>query len=467
MTRDIMINAMKIERFIWNLPFTLLLGKFKFVVILMLIVILPFQNTLNLLLGFSIRPVTLGLLAVSFFHSILTLLKRRQKLYFFEQLALLWIGLAIFYIPVTALTSKNIIAGIEAGIFGLMIQYQGFLAYFVVRGMQFSKLQTFWILKVMLISLTVLVGYGFYEYFWGQYQLLDWLVEHSRHPHILEGEYGYFRQRVGAIYYRSQSFVLEFVSFGYFGYVLSSILFAALALSQQVRKKFILWIALALAMLGLFSSLTLSGIAILLLTICVVGWEAWRKRGNAKYLLLLIPLFAVFSFIVVMIFKPSITETIFEQLDYQKSIAERLQVHIDINKEALNKTPIETLILGRGIGTSGPGSRRYFPSNQYDFFIENEYIGNLAETGFLSLILYPLLMISLLMHIRKITRSYQWRSIGYALGVGIYCVTLGYILIGFSHNVWGQAAIDVHFLMLIGIWSQGGEYFNLKTSLRN
>jgi hypothetical protein len=65
-------------------------------------------------------------------------------------------------------------------------------------------------------------------------------------------------------------------------------------------------------------------------------------------------------------------------------------------------------------------------------------------------------MISLLMHISKITRSYQWRSIVYALGDGIYCVTLVYILIGFSHNVWGQATIDVHFMMLLGIWSQYG-----------
>jgi hypothetical protein len=74
------------------------------------------------------------------------------------------------------------------------------------------------------------------------------------------------------------------------------------------------------------------------------------------------------SYIVVMIIIPSITETIFDQLDYQKSIAKRLQVHIDINKESLNKTPIETMILGWVIETSGQGSRRYFPRSLAEKF---------------------------------------------------------------------------------------------------
>jgi hypothetical protein len=435
------------------------LGLFKFISVIALLAVLPFQNTLNLVLGTSIRPLTLGLLVVLFLDGLRLLVKRNHKFNFFEQMALLWIGFALLYIPVTMFAIGSIPKGFEAGIFGFMVQYQGFMAYFIIRSMRLSNRQSVRILKVMFITLTIVVGYGFFEYFWGQYKLLNWLIENSRHPYILEGEYGYFRQRVGAGFYRSQSFILEFVTFGYFGYVLSSILFAVVALSRKARKKKLLWVALTLAVLGLLSSITLSGIAILVLTAGVVGWETLRRRGMAKYAFLLIPIFVVISFLLFIISQPAVVETIEDQLSQQKSIYDRLVVHLEYNVAYLNEIPLETMLLGRGMGTSGPGSRRYFPREQYDFFIENEYLGNVAETGLISFFLYLLLIFALVRYILIIKRQFPWGSHGYALGVGLFCVTLGYILIGFSHNVWGQATIDVQFMMLLALWAQNKTLF--------
>ncbi len=431
--------------------------RIKYLSVLLTLIILPFQNTLNLVVGFSIRALILVIWALFFVDLILVLFsspKRVRQLSFFEQMALVLSGWAVIYLPVSFLVADSLLGGIQ----GFLVQFQGIFAYFVVRSLKLTERQTKKILLIMLISLVVMVGYGFYEFIWGQYQLIDWLVAHSNHPYIQQAQgqvyLGYYRQlQSGIDYYRAQSFELEFVSFGYSGYVLSSCLLAVVLLSRRWRKSPWLWMALLASALGLISSVTLSAIAIFFFSFWFIGWEALRHRGNAKYVWILMPILAIISLISIWFISPHTFAPVQKRLE-KISLADRSQVHLIDNQKVLAQVLPQVVLIGRGTGTSGPGS------GHSGYFIEQEYAGNAAEWSWLGLGIYMVFMFSLLRHIIRLKRRYQWGSLGYALGTGLLCVTIGYLLIGFYHNVWGQSSIDVQFMILLILWTQGRAIFS-------
>jgi hypothetical protein len=437
--------------------------RIEYLSVLGILVILPFQNSLNLLIGFSIRAPILGLWAFFFMDTLLTQFASRReqtwKLCLFEAMALLLTFWAIIYLPVAAWAGS-----IFGGVYGFIVQFQGILAYFVIRSLSLTEKQIRKLLAVMLVSLVIMVGYGFYEFMWAQYKHIDWLVAHSRHPFVqdlgsLAGRAYYRQQWVAGASYRSQSFELEFVSFGYSGYVLSSVLLAVVVLGRRWRKSRRMRIALGLAVLGLGSSVTLSAIGIFFLSFWIVGWEAFRRRGNAKYAWILLPTLAMAGIIVAWAIFPHIFVPIQERLA-GLSLADRHQIHTRGNLVLLERV-LPFVLMGRGTGTSGPGALKFFPSEEFPtYFTENEYLGNIAEWGLPGLLVYLLFMFSLARHIIRLKRRYRWGSLGYALGVGLFCVTIGYSLIGFYHNVWGQSSIDVQFMTLLALWTQGSTLFD-------
>lgn len=434
--------------------------RIKYLSMLGLLIILPFQNSLNLLIGFSIRPLTLGLPIFFLADDVLAFwsVKRNhiRRLYLFEFLALSLILFAVFYLPVSARAGS-----IVGGAYGFVTQFQGLFAYFVIRNLSLNDDQARKILVAMLIPLVIMVGYGFFEFMWAQYEHIDWLVAHSSHPFVQDRANligGYYRQTMsGAAYYRSQSFELEFVSFGYSGYVLSSILLAGVLLVRRWRKSRWMWIALALAVLGLASSVTISAIGIFFLVFWIVGWEGLRHRGNAKYVWVSLPVLAIVSLIIVGVLFPQVMTPIRQRLS-SLSLSERHEVHARGNLVLWDQVS-PFLIFGRGTGTSGPGSTKFFPPGQYDYFVENEYLSNIAEWGLPGLLFYLLFMFGLGWHILRMKRRYPCGSLGYALGVGLFCVSVGYVLIGFYHNVWGQSSIDVQFMTLLALWTGGRGLF--------
>jgi hypothetical protein len=430
--------------------------RIKYLSMLGLLIILPFQNSLNLLIGFSIRPLTLGLPIFFLVDDILAFwsLKRKRirRLNLFDVSALSLIIFAVFYLPVSALAGS-----ILGGAYGFVTQFQGLFAYFVIRKLSLNDDQVRKILVAMLISLVMMVGYGFFEFMWAQYRHIDWLVAHSSHPFVQDGANlvrGYYRQTMsGAAYYRSQSFELEFISFGYSGYVLSSTLLPGVLLSRRWRKNRWMWIALALAVLGLVSSVTISAIGIFFLAFWIVGWEGLRHRGNAKYAWVSLPVLAVVGLIVAGVLFPQVMTPIRQRLS-SLSLSARHEVHTRGNLILWDRVS-PFLIFGRGTGTSGPGSAKFFPSSQYDYFVENEYLSNIAEWGLPGLLFYLLFMFSLGRHILRMKRQYPYGSLGYALGVGLFSIFIGYVLVGFYHNVWGQSSIDVQFMTLLALWTRG------------
>jgi hypothetical protein len=440
--------------------------QIKYLSIIGLLVILPFQNSINLLLGFSIRPLTLGLPIFFLIDDLIVFLisKRRaiRKPYNFEVVTIGLIVLAISYLPASASAGSLI-----GGIYSFIFQFQGIFTYFVIRNLSLKEDQSKKLLVIMLISLVIMVGYGIVEFLWAQYSHIDWLVAHSNHPFVQDQANlisGYYRAaQTGPASYRSQSFELEFISFGYSGYVLSSLLLAVLVLAPRWRKKPWMWVALVLAVLGLASSVTISAIGVFFLSFCIVGFNGLLHRGNAKFVWVLLPVLAVGGLVVTYMLSPQLATPILQRLE-NLSLSSRHAVHIRFNQFYLEKVK-PFLFFGRGTGTSGPGSTKFFPFGEYGYFVENEYLSNITEWGILGLLVYLLFMFSLGWHILRKKRQYRYGTLGHALGIGLLSVFIGYVLIGFYHNVWGQSSIDVQFLTLLALWTRGSKLF--KSGLAN
>ncbi len=432
--------------------------RIKYLSILAIFVVLPFQNTLNLIVGFSIRAGMLVVITLFFIDTIFTLIflrgKHVQKLNHFEAASLAFMLLAVLYLPGAA-AAGSLVGGIQS----ILQRFQGVFAYFIVRNLPLKEKQVKRLVLVMLIPLVIMVAYAVPEFLWWRYQLIDWLVANSTHSFIQEGgAVGYYRQYwSGSENFRAQSFELTFLALGYSGHMLSSVLLAMVFLSRRWRKK--LWprLALVLAILGTVASATLSSIAIILIAFGMVGLIALQRRGNAKFIWLFAVGFVVIGIlaggIVGQMLFPDQLALIVDRIVHL-NIVNRLMVHVGSSESAWRSVSAEVFLIGKGTGV--PTMQRYFGLENY---IEHEYLGDLIAWGVLGLVVYSLFMLSLFVLIIHVGRHYVWGSLGYALGVGLFCIALGYFLIGFAHPIWGQTSTDVHFMTLLALWTRGYALF--------
>jgi len=438
------------------------LTRFKFLLILALVIVAPYQNSLNLVLGFSTRPVILGTLAVLFLDGLRVLAQSGQKPSLMEQAALLWIALAILYIPMAIFTAGSVARGILAGIYGFLLQFQGVFAYFAIRSLRLSAAQAKAFLLALVVSLVLMVGYAFYEFLFARYALVNWLVSNSAHPFVQDQAslmQSYYRMKLsGPAFYRSQSFELEFVSFGYSGFVTSSLVLAMCLLSRRWCRRPLAWIAVVVSSLGLVSSFTISSIASFLVSALLVLCVRTAHKGVPKLGWMGLLVAAAILVAVTILAAPHVVAPIRERLA-NLQLVERHEVHADAASEYLGRV-VPSLFIGRGTGTAGPGSSKFLPKEEYRLFIENEYLGNIAEWGVPGLLIYLFFMFTLARHLIHLLRLYRYGSLGYALLVGLFSVALGYAVIGFYHNVWGQSSIDVQFMSLVALCTQGSGFLH-------
>jgi hypothetical protein len=109
------------------------------------------------------------------------------------------------------------------------------------------------------------------------------------------------------------------------------------------------------------------------------------------------------------------------------------------------------ILLGYGTGVAGPTEAKYFRG----YGVEHEYFANAIQWGWPGLLIYILFMLSLLRRTWASRFCFPKGSVRYALSVGLFAVAVGYTLIGFYHNVWGQSSVDVQFLVLLAMLTSG------------
>jgi hypothetical protein len=420
----------------------------KFKSAIFLVIILPFQNTLNLLVGFSLKPLALIPMFFCIDQIVLIFASGKfKKPNFFELFSILLIVYAIIYIPPVLLLPFDALDALFGSVLGFFVQLQGLLYYFFIVNIRLTPQRTRRLFVCIIVVLFVLVGYGVYEYLFDQYGLADFLVKHSNHPAISGVEVMLYRQRYYAIepVYRSMSFELDFVSLGYYGFFLSSVFFALVLLNPYWRGKIGLWGLLLIAIFGLLSSLTISAIGCFVIS-CVIIWWVWREKIKLAYTIVLVTL-AIVIFLGAILGIPGVTERI-QDVFMGKDI--QFASHRELNSRLWSEEFFK-YVFGRGTGVSGNTAINYFEG----YFIENEYIGNVSEWGWAGFLLYIFFIFSLLGNTWRLSRIFPKGSVRRALSVGLFTVTIGYILIGFYHNVWGQSNVDVLFLTLLALLQSG------------
>lgn len=407
--------------------------------LLFLAFMLPFENTLNLVLGYTLRPLTLFIPFLLFLFVLYRIFENKFKLNLLDILALLLMAIGFIYI-FPALTTISL----SEAMMGFFLQFQAFFVYFIVRYFTFEKEEILKLSKVAFICLFILLAYGVYEFIFARYELIDWIVANSHHPFAksqANSTEGFYRQKfLGDFLYRSQSFLLEFVSFGYYGFLLSSICFAVYFLHKVKKKRFLL-LALIISFLGLLSSVTLSSLTATLVTFAIVfGFSVYndiRKLFN----LIKVVFFSICVFFLFYAFNQETKEFIDNSLE-AVSLIDRLQAHSNATKED-NSSFFLNNLFGHGTGVA--------VTNIEGLFIEQEYKGNFAEWGLLGYLLYIAFYLVLIYTITKLIKINPLHSLGYALSVGAFCLAIGFGLTGFVHNLWGSSTSLVIFFGLVGI----------------
>jgi hypothetical protein len=426
-----------------------LVNNIKFTAIVLLVSILPFENTLNLLVGFSLKPLAI----IPFFFCIdsamRTLVSGKHRIpKMFEFAATTLIIWAILYIPMTLLLPVPPLQALMGGLLGFFIQFRALFYYFAVRSISLDSRQTQRLLQVILVTLFVLTAYGVYEYMFDRYGLADYLLEHSQHPAISEYDMArglrYQQYTIGT--YRSMSFSLEFVTFGYSGFVLSSIFFALLLINPHWRKRIRLWILLIVAVLGLLSSQTISAIGSFLMS-CALVWGIWKQKVKLYYGIAVLVVIVIIGFIA----SRSLPEVVDRMVDIVKGDDLQARWHHAYNARFFREEFSKYVLLGYGTGVAGPTEAKYF----HGYGVEHEYFANAIQWGWPGLLIYILFMLSLLRRTWVSRFRFPKCSVRYALSVGLFAVAVGYTLIGFYHNVWGQSSVDVQFLVLLAMLTSG------------
>jgi hypothetical protein len=425
------------------------LSRIKFVALVVLVAILPFENTLNLLIGFSLKPLVLIPFVIcvdALLHILASGKSARPKLLNVAAVVLmLW---AICYIPVTLLLPVPPLHALTGSLLGFFIQFRALIYYFALLSLALDAQQTKRMFWIVLGTLFILVSYGVYEFLFERYGLVNFVLAHSKHAAI--SEYGLDRslyyQQYSSGSYRSMSFSLEFVAFGYAGFVLASIVSALVCLAPHWRKKAYFWSLPLISVLGLLSSQTVSAIGSFLVS-CLLIWIMWKQKIKMYYSMLLLILALVVLLLAIAYF-PEVVGRLSDILTGRDIQADW---HHAYNAQFFRAEFSKYVFLGYGTGVAGPTEAKYFRG----YGVEHEYFGNAIQWGWPGLLLYVIFMISLIRHTYRIRHLFPAGSVRYALSVGLFVVAVGYSLIGFYHNVWGQSSVDVCFLVLLAMLTSG------------
>jgi hypothetical protein len=417
----------------------------RYSLLLSLLLVYPYQSTLNLLVGYSIKPLTYGVPFLLFlgviFRRINTMPPGRRFTLPIEKYSLLNLVTALVFLPLSLAIS------FEGASMGFLVQYVGVFSFFVFKDLRINSKQKETIIFAMIASLFVSVVYGVYEYLFARFVLVDWLVAHSSHSTITGdiplNETYKLMFYVGSVFYRSQSFELAFLAFGWQGFFLTTLLLGILFLWDSLRRKIWMALAMLLSFLGMVSSVTLSAVGMF-----VVGYFYFllHLRGLRKIRIVFLSILMLGILILSIFLIPSVRQTVELGLEYN-SAKNKLAAHeIDSNFDRADV--LHNFIMGRGTASSST-LQRWFPEEMY---VEHQYYSTIAERGIIGLIVYLLFMYSIYSHLRSMKRSLRYGTLDYAVVVSLIWVWVFYVVVGFIHNSWGYD-IDFMFMGLVGLIS--------------
>jgi len=411
----------------------------RYYLALLLLLIYPYQNTLNLIIGFSLKPITYGLPFLLFIAIIFKRFKTSPAGSRFvlplERYSLLDLTTAVIFLPLAMVISFT------GALTGFITLYLGVFSFFLFSDLRINAKKRNILVLVLLASLLISVVYGVYEYLFAKFELVDWLVERSSHA-FLEGDISEGYKRYSDIFYRSQSFELGFLPFGYQGFFLTTLLLGIVLLSNAFRGK--IWIALAavLSFLGLLSSVTLSAIAM-----CIGGYFYFlvHLRGLRRVKIIVVSICLLYGAVMAIMWDSDLLSVVELGLEVT-SAKSKLEAHEEDNFDKADV--IDNLVIARGTGTSST-SQQLFPK---EMFIEHQYYATLAERGIIGLATYLLFMISLYLHLNAKKKKLDRGTFNYAIVVSLIWVWVFLIVVGFIHNSWG-GNVDFMFMGLVGLMS--------------
>ena len=432
----------------------ILLKIFRYYTLLFLLILYPYQNTLNMLVGFSLKPIWLGLPFLLFIDVIFRRVAAGRKFgIFVERYGLLYLVVGLIFLPLALIVS--FIGAVQ----GFLVQYLGIFSFFVFKDLRVDERRKKIMIVAIFSSLFVTVVYGIYEYFFARFALVDWLIAHSSNSFVngsipVENS---FKRVTAGVFYRSQSFELAFLEFGYQGFLLSTLSLGILFLWSDLRKKVWMAIATLLSFIGMLSSLTFSAVGMFIAGFFyfIFGLRGFKRLRRVILLSLLMFFFAVALLFTI----PQFRDTVGLALEFN-SAGSKLAVHTDAGSLFESSHVLSYLIIGRGTATAST-SQRWFP---VEWFVENQYVATVVETGIIGLAVYILFMISIYLHLRRIKKRFQYGSFDYALVVSLIWVWVFYVAVGFIHGAWGSD-VDFMFMGLVGLISNKYATYNNLSAL--
>ncbi len=393
-----------------------------------------------MLVGFSLKPITLGLPFLLFVGIIFRKFSTSTSYGLLEKGSLLNLGVAIIFLPLTLIISFT------GAVEGFLVEYLGVFSFFVFKDLRIDERRKKVLIVAMLASLFLSVVYGIYEYFFARFDLVDWLVAHSSNTFV-NGSIPVsdsFKRVTEGVFYRSQSFELDFLSFGYQGFFLCTVLLGILLFYESLRRR--IWIAIAtiLSFIGMFTSLTFSAVGMFITGFFyyLLNLHGFRRIKRIS----LASIIALFILAMILSTIPDVRDTLNLALKFN-SVGAKLGVHAGEGRFE-NAHVMDYILIGRGTATAST-SQRWFP---LEWFVENQYLATIVETGLIGLVTYLIFMISIYAHLRKMKKKLHYGTLDYALVICLMWIWVFYVVVGFVHGSWGNN-IDFMFMGLVGLIS--------------
>jgi hypothetical protein len=371
-----------------------------------------FQEFLNFLLPVSLRFYETFLCFGFFGLSLIQFGRWRKSDYSF---------IAVLSIVVFLFSCAMLVQDINAlNMRWFMYATMPLVGYTCVRGLEIRFNERFAMFTMFLFL--VVTAYGIYEYFFAQYQLAD--IVAARGKVTTEYMYmGMYLQKINTAnrFYRSMSFILEFVYFGYFG--LASV-FLCVAWYMRSHTKTAL-VSILIAVFGTLTSLSMSTVAAGFVSL--VAYGLLKARPRKKFILLIVLAIGIgvyYSLIVMVNNKIDVgfvkrLVMVAEGTDYST------QQHMQLSWEELSKVS--------------------FLGKSWETTYEHEYIDAYMRMGILGATTYFLVYLLIYLRIAKVMLT---RSPLAVWAAPAFLLMTSFIFIGFVHHSFCATNLTAFFLIL-------------------
>lgn len=387
-----------------------------------LILTYNFQHFLNFFLPVSLKWFSILFLCYIYVYLFLVLVYK-LNITKFDWLFFVYF---IFLLYTTGLLAKGAQISNVVGFLNINLP---FLCYFFIRAIKYEKKFEFFF-YLNLFFLCIVVFYGIYEYFYAQDILRILCIQFG---HGADAEWPYNS------YYRSVSFIMNYVHFSYYGLLLY-LIFLIRAVNKNTIASYIL---LLLAFAGLCTSIGLT--TILLAGFFSVYYILFSGKISQKLgLFLFIAIVCAGLIYLYYNYKDSIE--IFQRIDMMKS--ENKSGHDFVFISQL----LENLL--------------FFGTGSFSMVFEQEYFDAWQRFGVIMGTLY--LIVSLGIYFRACRIAIKFKEMQlYSIPIALYCISN--VFIGFVHHTidnTNQYILVFSFIaMLENRYKRNMNHFDIKNGI--